>query len=396
MWKNRKIDWLILGPYMALSIVGLLEIYSASSYRLLVTQEDPKSLFVRQFCFILLSWCMIAFTFSVRLRILLKPKQINYGIMVSILLLLMMKVGLFAVTVNGAQRWISIGGIQFQPSELGMIFLILYLSRFFRDGDKVPDNIHKPLLLVGTMALLVLFQPKIAGAIMILTIAGAMIWAAAIPIKKGVVLIFSSVAGLILMAGLVILFEKHGLLPSFFEHAYSRIAMVHDPFLDEHGAGYQMSNSYYALYNGGLFGRGLGNSITKKGYLPESETDFIFSIIAEEFGLIGALLVLLLLFLMCFRIFQRSVQSQNQQASLILIGVGTWLLMQTSINVGSILGLIPMTGVPLPFVSYGGTSYFILSFAVGLSLNITSRQTQRNKQVDELQLDRPKVLKKKN
>lgn len=316
--------------------------------------------------------------------------------MVSILLLLMMKVGLFAVTVNGAQRWISIGGIQFQPSELGMIFLILYLSRFFRDGDKVPDKIHKPLLLVGTMALLVLFQPKIAGAIMILTIAGAMIWAAAIPIKKGVALIFSSAAGLILMAGLVILLEKHGLLPSFFEHAYSRIAMVHDPFLDEHGAGYQMSNSYYALYNGGLFGRGLGNSITKKGYLPESETDFIFSIIAEEFGLIGALLVLLLLFLMCFRIFQRSVQSQNQQASLILIGVGTWLLMQTSINVGSILGLIPMTGVSLPFVSYGGTSYFILSFAVGLSLNITSRQMQKNKQVDELQLDRPKVLKKKN
>lgn len=396
MWKNRKIDWLILGPYMALSIVGLLEIYSASSYRLLVAQEDPKSLFVRQFCFILLSWCMIAFTFSVRLRILLKPKQINYGIMVSILLLLMMKVGLFAVTVNGAQRWISIGGIQFQPSELGMIFLILYLSRFFRDGEKVPDKVHRPLLLVSTMALLVLFQPKIAGAIMILTIAGAMIWAAAIPIKKGVVLIFSSVAGLILMAGLVILFEKHGLLPSFFEHAYSRITMVHDPFLDEHGAGYQMSNSYYALYNGGLFGRGLGNSITKKGYLPESETDFIFSIITEEFGLIGALLVLLLIFLMCFRIFQRSVQSQNQQASLILIGVGTWLLTQTSINVGSVLGLIPMTGVPLPFVSYGGTSYFISSFAVGLSLNITSRQTERKKQVDELQLDRPKVLKKKN
>lgn len=184
MWKNRKIDWLILGPYMALSIVGLLEIYSASSYRLLVTQEDPKSLFVRQFCFILLSWCMIAFTFSVRLHILLKPKQINYGIMVSILLLLMMKVGLFAVTVNGAQRWISIGGIQFQPSELGMIFLILYISRFFRDGEKVPDKIHRPLMLVSTMALLVLFQPKIAGAIMILTIAGAMIWAAAIPIKK--------------------------------------------------------------------------------------------------------------------------------------------------------------------------------------------------------------------
>lgn len=396
MWKNRKIDWLILGPYMALSIVGLLEIYSASSYRLLVAQEDPKSLFVRQCCFILISWCVIAFTFSVRLCILLKPKPINCGIMLTILLLLMVKIGLFAVTVNGAQRWISILGIQFQPSELGMIVLILYLSHFFRNGDKVPAKLHRPLSIVGGMALLILFQPKIAGAIMILTIAGAMIWAAAIPIKKGVVLIFSSVAGLIVMAGLVVLLEKHGLLPPFFEHAYSRITMVHNPFIDEHGAGYQMSNSYYALYNGGLFGRGLGNSITKKGYLPESDTDFIFSIITEEFGLIGALLVLLLLFLMCFRIFQRSIQSQNQQESLILIGVGTWLLIQTSINVGSILGLIPMTGVPLPFVSYGGTSYVILSFAVGLSLNITSRQAQRNKQVDELQLDRPKVLKKKN
>lgn len=158
-----------------------------------------------------------------------------------------------------------------------------------------------------------------------------------------------------------------------------------------------MSNSYYALYNGGLFGRGMGNSITKKGYLPESETDFIFSVIAEEFGLIGALLVLFFLFLLCMRIFQKSTKQKNQQANLILIGVGTWILVQTSINIGSILGLIPMTGVPLPFVSYGGTSYLILSFAIGLALNISSRQVkEKNKQVERLQLKKPKLLNKNN
>lgn len=397
MWKNRKIDWLILGPYLALSIVGLLEIYSASSYRLLVAGSDPKSLFVRQLFFILFSWGVIALTYSIRIQVLLKPKIIHFGLILSVLLLLMMKFGIFAVTINGAQRWVSIAGIQFQPSEIATIFLILYLSRFFRNGNIVPEKLHIPLLIMGGIALLVLFQPKIAGAIMILAIAGAIFWAAAIPIKKGLFIIGIAVSLLILAAVLVLILEKHDLLPSFFEHAYSRIAMVHNPFLDEHGAGYQMSNSYYALYNGGLFGRGMGNSITKKGYLPESETDFIFSVIAEEFGLIGALLVLFLLFLLCLRIFQKSTKIENQQATLILIGVGTWILVQTSINVGSILGLIPMTGVPMPFISYGGTSYLILSFAIGLVLNISSRQKkEKMKQVNELQLKRPVLLKKNN
>ena len=104
MWKNRKIDWLILGPYLALSIVGLLEIYSASSYRLLVAGSDPKSLFIRQFLFIILSWGVIVLTYSIRLQVLLKPRIIKAGLIVSGLLLAMMKLGIFAVTVNGAQR----------------------------------------------------------------------------------------------------------------------------------------------------------------------------------------------------------------------------------------------------------------------------------------------------
>ncbi|MBF8808068.1 MAG: FtsW/RodA/SpoVE family cell cycle protein [Enterococcus lacertideformus] len=397
MWKNRKIDWLILGPYLALSIVGLLEIYSASSYRLLATGNDPKSLFIRQLSFIILSWGMVILTYSIRLQLLLKPKIIKIGLITSVLLLVMMKFGIFAVTVNGAQRWVSIAGVQFQPSEIATIFLILYLSRFFRNGETVPQKLHVPLLIVGVVALLVLFQPKIAGEIMILAIAGAIFWAATIPIKKGLVIIGIAILCLVLMAGLVLLLEKYNFLPSFFEHSYSRIAMVHNPFLDEHGAGYQMSNSYYALYNGGLFGRGIGNSITKKGYLPESETDFIFSIITEEFGLIGALFILFLLFMLFMRIFQKSTQLKNQQVTLILIGIGTWLLIQTNINIGSILGLIPMTGVPLPFISYGGTSYFILSFAIGLVLNISSRQKkEKNKQITELPFKRSKLLKNDN
>lgn len=209
---------------------------------------------------------------------------------------------------------------------------------------------------------------------MIIVIVAVIIWAAAIPVEKGIMGIGLFLMGIILIASIVLILGENNLLPTFFSHAYNRISIVHNPFLDEHGYGYQMANSYYALYNGGFLGLGLGNSLTKQGYLPEAETDFIFSIISEELGLLGAIFVLFLIFVVCLRIFQKSIQCKDQQLSLVLIGFGTLILIQSSINVASVLGLIPMTGVPLPFVSYGGTSYLILSFALGICLNIISRK----------------------
>ncbi|WP_430605040.1 FtsW/RodA/SpoVE family cell cycle protein [Enterococcus sp. DIV1224] len=290
MKKRKKIDWWILGPYLTLSMIGLLEVYSASSYRLLQADENTKSLLLRQLIFIFLSWGVIFLARSIKLHYLLHPKIAGYGLALSIFFLILVRVGIFGVTVNGA---------------LGAAGGVLYL------GNK-------------------------------------------------------------------------GWLPQMFNHAYERIATLRDPFIDSHGAGYQMTHSFYALYNGGIWGRGLGNSITKKGYLPETETDFIFSIITEELGLIGALCVLFLLFSLCMRIFCLSSRCKNQQAGLFLLGFGTLLFVQTIMNVGSIAGLMPMTGVPLPFVSYGGTSYLILSLGIGITLNISSKI-----QAEELPLYRP-------
>ncbi|MGM0238309.1 FtsW/RodA/SpoVE family cell cycle protein [Enterococcus sp. AZ103] len=374
MIKNRKIDLVILVPYFILSVIGLLEIYSASSYRLMVTDEYSLSLLYRQFIFIIISLTIIGVTFFIKLEYLLHPLFIKGGLIVSFLLLIMVKVGFFAVTVNGAQRWISIGGFQFQPSEIIVIFLILYLASYFKNKNITNVKLTKPFIITGLATGLVLLQPKISGAFMIIVIVAVIIWAAAIPVEKGIIGIGLFLMGIILIATIVLILGENNLLPTFFSHAYNRISIVHNPFLDEHGYGYQMANSYYALYNGGFLGLGLGNSLTKQGYLPEAETDFIFSIISEELGLLGAIFVLFLIFVVCLRIFQKSIQCKDQQLSLVLIGFGTLILIQSSINVASVLGLIPMTGVPLPFVSYGGTSYLILSFALGICLNIISRK----------------------
>ena len=229
-----------------------------------------------------------------------------------------------------------------------------------------------PCGLVLLSGLLILLQPKVTGAIIIWGIALIIITTAQLPYQLSVILFLTIFMGIVVTGGMILFLGSHHLLPELFAHTYDRIRLVRDPFLDPYGKGFQMSNSYYALYNGGFFGRGLGNSITKKGYLPVAETDFVYSILVEELGVIVGLFVLALLFLIALRLFVLASKEGNQQVSLIYFGVGSLLLFQTSINIASILGLIPMTGVPLPFISYGGTSYLILSAALGICLKLSS------------------------
>lgn len=374
MQTMKKIDWWIIGPYAVLSIIGLLEVFSASSYRLIIAGANPRSLFYRQLIFVLLSWGALGLTYSVKLQHLLKLRIAQILLGCSTVLLLLVKVHLFGVTVNGAQRWISIFGIQFQPSELANMALIFYLSYYFRNPLQSKKELRAPIIVTLFLATLVFIQPKVTGALILLLVAGVLFWAAAIPVDVGLILGFAAAIGALIVAGIVLLLGSHDLLPHLFQHVYERIAIAGNPFADVNGTGYQMSNSYYAMYNGGFFGRGIGNSITKNGYLPEAETDFIFSIIVEELGMIVALFLLLLLFVICLRLFWLSTHCKNHQAALLVMGIGTLLLVQTSINVASTLGLIPMTGIPLPFLSYGGTSYLILSVSLGVALNVSARE----------------------
>lgn len=369
MMKRKKIDWLLLLPYLGASLIGLLIVFSASSYRLMAEGENPLSLFSKQAIFMGLSWLLIAVIYRVKSDVLVNGTLAKGLLAVGLVSLLLVKIS--GVSINGAQRWVSLFGIQFQPSEVTNVALILYLAYFFR-VKRARRELRIPCGLVLLSGLMILLQPKVTGAIIIWGIALVIITTAELPYQLSVFIFLTLIVGIALIGGVILFLGSHQLLPELFAHTYDRIRLVRDPFLDPYGKGFQMSNSYYALYNGGFFGRGLGNSITKKGYLPVAETDFVYSILVEELGVIVGLLVLALLFLIALRLFVLAAKETSQQVSLIYFGVGTLVLLQTSINIASILGLIPMTGVPLPFISYGGTSYLILSMALGICLKFSS------------------------
>ncbi|WP_461203442.1 FtsW/RodA/SpoVE family cell cycle protein [Enterococcus sp. N342-3-1-2] len=375
--KTKKTDWLMVLSYIVLSTIGLLMIYSASSFRLLTIGAQPSALFKRQLIFLVLSWGLILLLQRVRVQVLL-GRSLAVGLIgFGVLTLLLAHIPFFGVTVNGAQRWVAIAGLQFQPSEIVNVGMILYLAHFFKAPKASLQEMKKPFVLLVVCCLLILFQPKVAGVFILLFLAFMMITTVQVPVKVtallfgGLVLMMGCVGGLILLLG------QHNLLPTMFAHVYNRIRLVGNPFSDPYGQGFQMIHSYYALFNGGLSGLGLGNSITKKGFLPVAETDFIFSVLVEEMGLIFGIFVIGLLFTIIMRLFMRSATCQDNQVGLILLGTATLLLMQTSINIASILGLMPMTGVPLPFISYGGSSYFILSFAFGLCLKLAREEVEQ-------------------
>lgn len=369
MMKRKKIDWLLLLPYLGASLIGLLIVFSASSYRLMAEGENPLTLFSKQAIFMGLSWLLIAVIYRVKSDVLVNGTLAKGLLAVGLVSLLLVKIS--GVSINGAQRWVSLFGIQFQPSEVTNVALILYLAYFFR-VKRTRRELRIPCGLVLLSGLMILLQPKVTGAIIIWGIALVIITTAELPYQLSMFIFLTLIVGIALIGGVILFLGSHQLLPELFAHTYDRIRLVRDPFLDPYGKGFQMSNSYYALYNGGFFGRGLGNSITKKGYLPVAETDFVYSILVEELGVIVGLLVLALLFLIALRLFVLAAKETSQQVSLIYFGVGTLVLLQTSINIASILGLIPMTGVPLPFISYGGTSYLILSMALGICLKFSS------------------------
>ena len=171
--------------------------------------------------------------------------------------------------------------------------------------------------------------------------------------------------------------EKVSKVP-LFGYVAKRFSAFFNPFTDVSGAGHQLANSYYAIVNGGWFGLGLGNSIEKRGYLPEAQTDFVFSIVIEELGFIGASLILALLFFLILRIILVGIRARDPFNSMVALGIGGMMLTQTFINIGGISGLIPSTGVTFPFLSQGGNSLLVLSVGIAFVLNIDANEKRNN------------------
>lgn len=379
--KLQFIDFKILIPYMILNIIGIMMIFSASSYKLNQQGKSIFSIATKQGIFFIISLILIAIIYKTKLRVY--QTDVFQKMMLAITYILLVATSILGLgqTISGAQRWISIGSFSFQPSEFVMISTILYCSFIFSKRQKsINQNFFKsvlvPTAIIGGMILLVFIQPNVGGAAIIFFLFSILILASGIPWGYT----FLSFGGLVVFIGLVwqiVMFNGGMLIPERFSHVYKRFSVMSNPFEDKLNNGFQLVNSYFAIYNGGWFGKGLGKSIQKKGFLPVAETDFIFSITMEELGLIASIIILMILFYLILRILSIGIKSTNAFNSLACIGISTAILLQLFVNLGGILSIMPMTGVPFPFMSYGGSNLMTLSILVGIALNISAEEKRK-------------------
>lgn len=371
-------DYRIFIVYLLLMTIGVVAVYSASSEILLIHGFKATVYGQKQLLYAFFGVLICLACYSINLDYLRRGKLLLW--LLVIVAGLLVYVRLFGQAVNGAKGWINLGPINIQPLELAKLVLTLYLARMLAkaDGRLVRGHIISQLLptaiIAGLLMILVLVEPDFGGTTILFCLVLIMYSVSGIP--TGYILLSIIGITVLVVGGFNLIVAWN---PSFLQdvYVYKRfIAFLH-PFKTAANEGAQLVNSYYAIHNGGLFGLGLGNSIQKRGYLPEPYTDFILSIIAEEVGSLGALVVLGLLFYLMILIMERGVKAQSQYSTLICFGVTAIIFFQTLFNVGAVLGLMPITGVTLPFISYGGSSLWVLSAAIGLVLNVTAEEKIR-------------------
>lgn len=357
-------------------------VYSASSDILLVNGFSPSVYMKRQIIYFVAAFLFFGIPcFALKLKIFKNRKFVMSYLSISFLMLfflIVLKVISHGkAAINGAVGWINLGFINIQPVEVAKLSLVLYLAFVLsrRDGKFVPGqiwhNLFGPTVISFMMIGLVILEPDFGGSAILFMIVFVMYSVSGIPTKLAVYWLIGLFVGIVLLMLVLLVWT-----PGFIKDSYQfqrLLAFVH-PFKLEKTGGAQLVNSYYAIHNGGLFGVGLGNSMQKRGYLPEPYTDFILSITAEELGVIGAIVIISLLFFLMWRIMEVGIHADSQFNALVCFGVVTMIFTETLFNVGAVLGLLPITGVTLPFISYGGSSMIVLTAALGLVLNISAAE----------------------
>ena len=405
--KRHLLNYSILIPYLILSIIGLIVVYSTTSALAIQSGVSSIRMVRTQGLFFILSLLTIALIYKFSLNFLRNKKVLAIIIFIEVILLLLSR--FVTDTVNGAHGWLTIpGGFSIQPAEYLKVILVWYLALIFskrqdeiRDYDYqalthnewIPRNLTDwrwlTLILIGIVAIM----PDLGNATILALTVLIMITASGVGYRW-----FTSLLGLVVSGSAIILgsiwiigVDRVAKIPVF-GYVAKRFSAFFNPFNDLTGAGHQLANSYYAMSNGGWFGLGLGNSIEKQGYLPEAHTDFVFAIVIEELGFVGASLILALLFFLILRVILVGIRAKNPFNSMMAIGIGGMMLVQTFINIGGISGLIPSTGVTFPFLSQGGNSLWVLSVAIAFVLNIdASEKRLRMKQEGILFEEKSKI-----
>ncbi|HEY0756142.1 MAG TPA: putative lipid II flippase FtsW [Ktedonobacteraceae bacterium] len=353
-----RIDPWLLIVVMALLSLGIVMVYSASSFLAASYTGDAGYYFQRELMWVSLGIIVMLVTMRIDYRYW-RRFSLTGMIIILPLLVIVLK---FGVTAYGASRWLALGSFfQFQPSELTKLVLALYIADWLaRKGNQVSSFLYglAPfVILVGIVLGLVLLENDMGTAIIIAGIAVAMFFTAGANIAQ---FLLALVCG-----GLIFLRE------ALQGYRYYRITGFLDPFKDKTSINLQLYQGLLALGSGYWFGLGLGNSRQKTGYLPFPYTDSIFPIIGEELGFLGCALIVILFLFLAFRGFRLARRTQDLYGALLATGITTWLVLQAFINIGANTATIPYTGVPLPFISFGGSSVVVSLAAVGILLNIS-------------------------
>ncbi|WP_040204766.1 FtsW/RodA/SpoVE family cell cycle protein [Neobacillus jeddahensis] len=365
----KSYDYTLIIAIILLCAFGLVMIYSSSMASAVQRYGyQPDFFYQKQKVWLLLFMLIFVFMAIIPYKIMNYTQVLVLIVVASLVLLL----GLFAfgVVKNNAQSWYQIGTFLFQPSEFVKLAVIIYLAAVYAKKQAYINQFNKgvlpPLVYLFIVCALIIFQPDFGTAFIIMVIASMIILCSGMNFKS---------IGKLLIMGLVVLLPV--ILVSwgkfFSQEQLSRFAVLENPFSDKYikDAGFHLANSYIAIGSGGVNGLGLGKSIQKLGYLPESHTDFIMAVIAEELGIWGVGFVILLLGYIVLRGIYIGLQCKDPFGSLLAIGISSMIGIQTFINLAGVSGLIPLTGVPLPYISYGGSSLLMLAFATGILVNVS-------------------------
>lgn len=365
MTKVKTADPGIMFAVLALLGIGVVMVYSSSSVKAEMIYGDSLYFLRRQASWAAIGVALMIFFSKIEYRVWRKWAKIVFAINVTMLVLVMVP-GIGKV-VNGARRWIGFGPFSIQPSEFMKIAFVLFMAwSLCRSPEYIGDfwkGLVPRLALLGLVFGLVMAEPDMGTS---LAIAGTV-----------VVMLFAAGAKIWHLAGLGILaLPLLGVLIWLAPYRLKRITSFIDPFVDPQGSGYHIIQALYALGSGGLFGVGLGRSRQKFFYLPEQHTDFIFAIIGEELGYLGGIVIIALFALLAWRGFMIATNAPDSFAALMAVGITSMIIVQGAINIGVVTSSMPITGIPLPFLSYGGSSLLPTMAGVGILLNISKHTTR--------------------
>ena len=355
----KKLNILLLIIVTIMALYGIIMIYSASSVWAQYKFNDAFHFAKYQFIFFIISFlCMLIVK---KIDYNLYKRHSNKILLLSLILLILVLIPGIGTLRNGSRSWFKIGPFGLQPSEIAKVSLIIFLSKYLEKNQNNLSNIKKSILpVLGIVFLffgLIMLEPDFGTGMVIVLSLMLILFISGVKLK-----FFASlgILGILGIAGLIIIAP----------YRLKRIISFLNPWSDPLGSGYQIIQSLYAIGPASLLGLGFGKSIQKQFYLPEPQTDFIFAIICEEFGIVGAISVIALFISLFYIILKISLKQNNLFAKYLSFGLGMQIILQGTLNLCVVTSLIPVTGVTLPFFSYGGSSLLVSMISIGIILNI--------------------------